>query len=62
MGHLVASCGPEVGDLDSFGIRHDGWCRVTCIAISCSKGQGVMSTRDESKDLRCEYNGGSYII
>ena len=57
VGHLVASCGPEVGDLDGLGVRHDECCRGADIAISCSKGQHVMSMGDEDEDLNCENNG-----
>ena len=54
--HLVASCGPEVGDLDGLGVRHGGRCRMTWIATSSSKGQHVRSMGEEDENLRCVNN------
>ena len=35
--HLVASCGPEMGDLHGLGVRHDERRRVMWIAVSNSR-------------------------
>ena len=56
VGHLIASRGPEVGDLDGLGVRHDECCIVISMAISCSKCQHVMLMKDEDEHFRCVNN------
>lgn len=49
--HLVASCGPEVGDLDGLGVRHGERCRnLDCYQLF--NESTCMSGRDENEDLR----------